>query len=385
MSRKKILLIILVLALVTGGILVYYYLSRQPATEPLPVLNNAPGPLATGETQDPAVLEEIAKTVPRLIVDGQAKDFWISDNGGIFYIDGAGGIFRTEPNTGESEKLSTVMGGPVRQISPARNGDRVLLSFIQDDVPYFRIFNTLSRSWLGLPDKTLAAAWSPDNKKIAYLASDGAPFATLYILTVESGRSEATGVSLPVFDPVIGWPVEEKILLSSSVTSKDAGALWAVNLKNQKLAKIDDANHGLVIEWAPEAGYGLAFSTERGLFAMGLDGEVVADLDLVTLPEKCSVGDEFIYCGTGGGLRQASLPDSYWTREKYSNDDLMIISVEGDFLSLKNSLKMADGRPLDIYRPKINGDILYFINKYNGAVYSLKIDNPFLAFEKLNQ
>ena len=159
---------------------------------------------------------------------------------------------------------------------------------------------------------------------------------------------------------------------SSSINSD----IWEINLKTKAL-KIFASDKGLMVNFAKDNSIGLKFSVnerrEGTLRLIGNSGAIMANLNFLTLSDKCSVNLSKIYCAVPQSynmIKEPVLPDDYLKRAVYSNDFIYELDLE------KNELLPVfeeNKQPIDAMNLELIGDKLFFINRYDNRLYRLEL------------
>jgi hypothetical protein len=98
-----------------------------------------------------------------------------------------------------------------------------------------------------------------------------------------------------------------------------------------------------------------------------------------TIPSKCSVGEDIGYCFVpvvpfSSLENNIKLPEDYFKNKFYTSDSLYKIDFgleESSEIITLNEFKIN----IDAFSPRQIGNSIYFINKYNKALYQLTINS----------
>jgi len=365
---KKVLIIVVVLLIVALGVGAYFYFTR----------NNVEGPGAAnngGGSFDPGSVNNGGATnlVPglQLLISGPVAGFWLDETGVAYGVGESGQITKALPD-GATETLSTQAMEEVFFVSGSKTGKDVMVGFMEDGKKSFRLFNVLAKTWRTLPLDTVAAAWGDQDDRIAYLMKvGGGGGLVLSLLDVQSGVSQSV-VKIDLADTDIFWPAEDVVYLVEKPSRVVESRIIRVDLKNG-VSQIIKKGYGLSAV-ALDRDSLLVFSSNSGLFTMNAFGEVATHWqNIVTLPEKCDAGKDILFCGVSRNLSLADFPDKYLQRQVYSGDFL-----EAGRLGTNNSLALvgvglSEELLVDVWRPIIRGGRGFFINRYDGSLYSLSL------------
>ena len=135
--------------------------------------------------------------------------------------------------------------------------------------------------------------------------------------------------------------------------------------------------NGLMIKWADDGSVGLKFQrrdNENSLVLMDKNGRVLnIPLFDTTLPVKCAVDSEKIYCGVPREILPGTiLPDDYLKRKIYLNDDILAWDI-----ALNTVERLFDGNNIiiDVDNLSKESGKIFFINRYDRKLYSIDIGN----------
>lgn len=354
---KLILAILIPIAILWGGYYLWQiFVVAEPPPEPISQIPTTLVP----DLPTPAQLTTLTETA--------IFDYWLnSKTGAVYYLNLAGQVFKISGGAEEGVNSQTLTKLNSAKASP--DGTFIVAKFNYPNLPTFSIFNTVTNSWQPLPENTIAAAWSPNSQQLAYLNGD-----YLKILNVVSQKTQ-TIAKINQRDVELAWLKSSEILLLIFGPSADLpSSLWSINLTTKVLTPIIKEESGLVINWSEKGNWGLKFNNFNRVpqFSLISDlGNVVKTFSFITLPEKCALGKDKIYCGVPKFLRGGLvLPDDYYKKAVYFKDDLYLIDLATGDISL---LYGGDETLIDAYHLTIKNNQLLFINRYDDKLYSLQL------------
>ncbi len=191
---------------------------------------------------------------------------WASAGPRAVVYENGGWLYRFDPSTNESRRLSITVGGDrpatlpkvveaadfieSSDLSPA--GNRALITARGDifsvpakDGPIRNLTRTPS-------EREIAASWSPDGKQLAYL-SDATGEYELWVRPVGGGepRQVTSGGTIWRFAPV--WSPDSKMLLFSDKEQR----LHVVNVRNGRITDVDTSVYNDITDysWSPDSRY----------------------------------------------------------------------------------------------------------------------------------
>lgn len=262
-------------------------------------------------------------------------------------------------------------------ISPNKN--RAIVSAGTNLQPLFIIFDKEKGSLGTLPAGTVSADWHPTNdSKIVYLRDRGS-LSDINILNIDNKRS-VTVATLAQKDLVLEWPSPNNLYIKTRPSKKIRGSVWKFNITNKTISTIIDKEFNLSVKWlSPNLGLKLSskneFSTPVLSFIDG-EGKTLANLDFITLPSKCVLGENAIYCAVPSNKNLKNYPEDYMKRAKYYPDNIYRIplingSPEANLTtSIFNAIL---GINYDMTQLRISDGYLYFIDRYDNKVYKMRL------------
>ena len=180
---------------------------------------------------------------------------------------------------------------------------------------------------------------------------------------------------------VLTWPAASKISLHSQISGLSQGFLFTLNPATGNFEKILSDTYGLNAKWSPTGDRILYSKTDAngknpGLYLARSDGQENKNINLAGLADKCvwSKDGVTIFCA----LPQKMTTNAVWPDDYYKG----LVVLEDDFykidLSASTKTKIAgsstetgyDAQDLFL-SPK--EDYLFFVNKKDGLLYSLKL------------
>jgi hypothetical protein len=317
--------------------------------------------------------EEQPTAVPRqklaAITDIPIFDYLINKKtGNFYYFTELGQVVKINSKTYEQEIVNSQTISKLNNISSSYDGAYAAAKFNYPEFPTFSIFNTVTNSWQSLPENTIAAAWSPNSSKLAYINDK-----SLKILDLTNNK---TAQILPLSQREINliWKDDQTLLLSTVPTASLPTSIWSVNIKNQTIAPFLTDIGTAVINWSNDGQLGLKLRNQNRTPALSVTDDSGTDmtrLNFVTMPNKCLVLSNKIYCGVPKLIREGIvLPDDYYKKAVYFDDNLYLIdlSTGASKILLEKSDTLIDAEHLELFNNQ-----LLFKNRIDGKLYSLEL------------
>lgn len=292
-------------------------------------------------------------------------DYWVQADNDIFALTETGQVVTITND--KVELVNSQTFSKIHYLVPSFDGSKIILTFNYPDAPRFSVFDTTDGTWRGLPSTTRAAAWSPNSLEIAYLEGN-----TLKIL---EPQKQTTKTILSIFQPDVQlqWIEPNQLFFHSYPSASLITRVWSLNLKTKSVVPFLNET-GAVVAWSSdkELALKLRSSTQGSILSLFHKTGTQIDLNILTLPEKCVLVNNQIYCGVPKVIREGlTLPDDYYQRNVYFDDNLYLIDLNNG----TNSLLIENpGFPIDVIHPKLTSDDkLLFINRYDNKLYGLKL------------
>lgn len=365
---RKIALILLIVLLAGGlGYLIWQFAADQNAE------------VSVGG--DSLTEESRLKNEPKSVSGGSILAYWINKaDKAPFYINSAGQVVKID--NGVAQTVSGQAPKNINSLESSLDGTSVIVGFGYPQSPTFTIFNSINSEWQGLPSGTIAASWSPtDNNRLVYLRENGS-LNRLYTYDVNSKKSTEVFKTAQK-DLDIDWATSDLVYLKERATASLNSSLWSLNLKTSVFRRAINEEASLVLKWSSTGQEAIKFSSTNRQNSLALINNAGINLgnlgNLLTLPSKCAfnLNRIEIYCAAPDSFRNSILPDDYWKRKIYTTDNIYVIPLSseghrplGGALSLFNSTTELT---IDADQLEVNGDKLYFINRYDNKLYSLDI------------
>jgi hypothetical protein len=369
--KKTIIIIGVILGIVAMALGVYF--ARKKTKSILTPPSVSPSTAEYGF--QPTTAGQLATAKLQILSDQPVFDYWLSNSTSpgktdIFYLNQSGQIFKIKD--GEDEIIVAEPKENLQLIKARADGKMVLIKFGDPLSPKFMIFNLETKIWQPL-EGILAAAFSPDNSQIACLEIDG----DLMIKDLGGSKQKTTKIiSINQKDFELLWITAEKILLVPKPSYNYESQIWSINLKTKTLSPII-SGQGLATNWSKDGKLGVKFQIieqRSPQFSLIDDkGEIKANFEFSTLPDKCLISQPKIYCAvsqSSDSFREPILPDDYLKKAVYFRDGLYQIDIS------QNSLSeiFTEAEPaIDAVRLSIFDNQLLFINRYDGRLYGLEL------------
>ncbi|MEK7593151.1 MAG: hypothetical protein AAB464_00310, partial [Patescibacteria group bacterium] len=311
----------------------------------------------------------------KIISDQPAFYYWLANStttNDIFYANQAGQILKIKED-GDDEIISDREIDNIQSVEANKDGGKIIVKHDS-----FEIYDLNKKIWQ-LVQNVSAVAFSPDGTKIAYLEKSGgnSAISNLMIKELIGAKPKTTKIlSLNQIDFDLKWISADKIILSPKSSNLVNAEAWQINIKKKTIAPFAEGD-GLTLNFAKDASWGLKFSLDfqkkSKLELIDAGGVSKANLSFFTLPNKCLITLNNLYCAISENyntIKAPALPDDYFKKAVYFSDALYQISInENNFSGIFNEVRPA----IDAANLEISNSKLFFINRYDNMIYGLEI------------
>lgn len=317
--------------------------------------------------------EEKMKDPLQAITSRSALGFWFFGDT-LLGISDAGRLFSAAETFDAPEDASQPTFDALRGISPSQDGSRVLiLNGNEDGSSEIYIYNAPDELWQRISGRALAAALSPDGKKIARVRETFGVGATVEIAPLDGGVGHSIGSAAPL-DASLLWTASNQIELKTVPSRTSFGYSFLINTDTRKIVPLALEKNGLMTLWSPSSRFGFAYwidenGRQRSAF-IDSGGAILQYTNTPLLPVKCAFADDTrLICGAfrkDAFIDPSGLPDEYLMGAIAVEDQIVSVDVQtGRITTLLESPKVA----LDVFGPQVRDGKFYFINRY-GGIYS---------------
>lgn len=399
MTAKTILIIVSVLLVLSlGSLLVYNFFFKPGANEPAPTSDNGalpsapagrdsginassalPGSKGTGSQSGANAAAQKIKPIsketvlsPAIGEDGATVKYYVRSNANVWESDFVGNNLKKISSVTLNNLIKTVW-------SPDKTKVIGIFADNNKTKKYFYDYGKNQSSLLS--DKIGYVAFSPDSKQIAYHFIDPINGQNNISVANPDGSNWKNIFKTRLDNLIVDWPSKEKISIRQPASGLAQGFVYGLNSSTGDFNKILSDLFGLNIKWSPKADKILFSSTtDRGqnpkLTLADGTGTNFKDLQLAGLVDKCvwSKDDRTIFCALPQELSANAIwPDDYYKGLVILADDFYKINLETNAKTkIMGSSEQVGYDAQDLFlSPK--EDYLFFINRRDGLLYSLKL------------
>jgi len=370
-STKKLIIILSLLAALIAIVYLVYIFFFRPASPSEP---NSQEVTASEKKQVIFPLSQEPVLSPTINSSGNKVRYYSKNNGNIYEVNFDG--------TGLSRISASNLAGLLNIIwSPDK--EKVIGLFQKGDQIQKYLHNYQVGQSILMNSNINQIAWSPDGKKIALQTFNSETQTNTISISNADGSDLKDVFSTRLKDFILEWPTIDKISLRTKTSGLSDGLVLMVNPDNGSFSKVLGNIFGLNIMWSP-LGNSLLYSSTTtdgknpSLFLADQTGQTKKSIGFATLIEKCvfSQDNRTLFCAIPQTLSENAVwPDDYYKGMTTTADNFLKIDLEASqsssIFSPNANDKTYDATGLFL-SPK--EDYLFFTNKKDGLVYSIKLE-----------
>ncbi len=370
-STKKLIIILSLLAALIAIVYLVYIFFFRPASPSEP---NSQEVTASEKKQVIFPLSQEPVLSPTINSSGNKVRYYSKNNGNIYEVNFDG--------TGLTRISASNLAGLLNIIwSPDK--EKVIGLFQKGDQIQKYLHNYQAGQSILMNSNINQIAWSPDGKKIALQTFNSETQTNTISISNADGSDLKDVFSTRLKDFILEWPTIDKISLRTKTSGLSDGLVLMVNPDNGSFSKVLGNIFGLNIMWSP-LGNSLLYSSTTtdgknpSLFLADQTGQTKKSIGFATLIEKCvfSQDNRTLFCAIPQTLSENAVwPDDYYKGMTTTADNFLKIDLEASqsssIFSPNANDKTYDATGLFL-SPK--EDYLFFTNKKDGLVYSIKLE-----------
>lgn len=292
----------------------------------------------------------------------------------------SGNVYQSDFNGNNLKKISSVNLNNLLKVLWSPDKEKVIGIFQDQDKIKKYFYDYTSNQTAVYDDKINYLAWSPDSKKIAYHFINPQDGQNNVSVANPNGANWKNIFKTRLDNLIIEWPVKEKISLRLPPGGLAQNVLYSLNPETGDFFKVISDTFGLIAKWSPKGDKVLFSATNSQgknprLHVGDEKGANFKNLNLAGLADKCvwSKDDKTIFCALPQEISQNAVwPDDYYKGLLVLRDDIYKIDLETE--QKTKILGSSDAISYDVQEPFLSPkeDYLFFVNRGNGLLYSLK-------------
>lgn len=375
MTKKRIILIVLVLlALIVGAFAGYYFFFKKP---PVSVKKSAAGteqPTPVGEN-----IVAIDEKLKRISVGPAVSPVATQDGARVRYAGKTDGIFEIDFNGGNQKETKFTPLKNLYKIFWSKNQSEFAALYANPDGRKTFYYNTATKETAPFDMHIDSLSFSPAENKLAYHYQEANGGINNISLADPNGTNAKTVINTRLQEAKIAWITQNEIALSTAPSGLAPNLLWVLNTSAQKLSTVLTDIYGLTTAWAPDGERFLFSQTSQkgenlSLSLSDKKGTSIKKIELATLPEKCAFAhdEKSVVCAAPKIMPDIVWPDDYYKNLYSAQEQLWRVNIESGKKEMAYAF-VTDSFDVTnlVLSPK--EDVLVFLNKKDGFLYSIKL------------
>lgn len=374
-TRYKILILIAVLLLAGVGIYFGWELLTTPQEKPNKI---GGGPTPATSTPSATTTREVVAPSQDLklikLSDHQVFDYWIyGDVKEVYYLTPEGTVWNAK--AGDDLEISKQAIKALNSIELSPKGEKILVAFQDPRAPQWAIFDVIDQVWRPLPAEIQLATWGSDSNRLVAVRKNASEFNLVEMDISKSPPVYKTLIRDFRFkDVAFASRPPHSLIITEKPSAVYAGRVWELDLEKLTIYLLHAADFGLTTKWVRGSSYVLKFASPDRFSILNQSLQEVVPVFFTTLPDKCGVAEDTIYCFVPQELpANITLPDDYFRGKFYSIDDLFEIRAQSGAAQKILSSNGGAVPALDGENPYYLNGVLYFMNRYDKQLYSLTL------------
>jgi hypothetical protein len=201
------------------------------------------------------------------------------------------------------------------------------------------------------------------------------------ILAANDGSHRVEIFNSPISEWQTTWPKDNIIAFTTKPSYFTQGYLYFLNTSSLSFTKVMGGQYGLTTLASPDVNSVFYSESNNGILSSSvysIKNSQTLGLSVATLPEKCvwsKKNSTIIYCGIPQSLSSANYPDDWYQGLISFNDNIEKIDTKTGVASTIAVPSFLVNIDMDIIKPFLTDkeDFLFFINKKDGMLWSLKL------------
>lgn len=304
------------------------------------------------------------------ISNGSVFDYAIISDEEIYYFSYDGRVFQAHQDG--DLIISDIKMESLNSIEQEIEKKRVLVSFGDPINPKWSIYDLLDKTWRPLPDSIKYATWGENDQQLIGITQSG-DIRSLSRIDLSKNTIKIISIisPFPLKGSLFSSSGKETILLIEKPSGLLEGGIKKIMLKTFEIQNVFEKLPGFFVKKSRNGGWWF-WSSLNQKFGIFDGNKEKKELTIKTFPNKCG-GKEIIYCfvPTNVPLRGV-FPDDYLQNKFFSTDSLYKINPKTDEETLVLRNDAFSGKSIDAIQIFVSNQFIYFINKYDNALYRIK-------------
>jgi len=389
--KKILIIVIIILILILAGLLIYKFVLKKGGTGQEQTSGQFPsgetgqgtgtgqegqgnGQITPQPTLKIRAISQEAVYSPTIAVDKSWVVYYLRSNGTIWQsnFDGAN-LYQVSNNT--LENLADVLWSP--------NKDKTITIFQDGTGGIVKYYYDLSNNnALPLNKYIQDMAWSFDGKKIVYWYYNQSTNNNTISISNPDGSNYSIVLKTRLKDLLVNWPKGTEVYFQEKPSGLVPSSLYSLNPLSKTFGEVLSNIYGLSVKWSADGSKILYSQTAANgksinLLIANRNGSNPKSLSIATFVEKCAWSQDlrYIYCAIPKNITEAEvLPDDFYKGTFLANDDFFKINIDtGEKTKILEDSQMTEIYDADDLFLSLDESYLFFVNKTNGLLYSIKL------------
>jgi hypothetical protein len=389
--KKILIIVIIILILVLAGLLIYkFVLKKGGGGEEQPGGQFPSGGAGQGGEGGQGTGSGQVTPQPELKIRAISQEAIYSPtitsdkNQVIYYLRSSGNIWKSDFDGANLSQVSSVFLENLIKVfwSPDKSKEIAIFEDGLGNVSKYFYDHTTNKS-LPLNKYTNYVVWSPDSKKIAYQYQNDFTNENTISLANPDGSNYSIILKTRMKNLDLEWPKGSEIYLQEKPSGLVPSSLYSLNSLSKTFGEVLSNINGLSVKWSADGSKILYSQTTTSgksinLFVASRNGSNPKSLSIATFVEKCAWSQDlrYIYCAIPKNIAEARvLPDDFYKGTFLADDDFFKINMDtGEKTKILEDSQMTETYDANELFLSPNENYLFFVNKVNGLLYSIKLN-----------
>lgn len=302
----------------------------------------------------------------------------------IYYLRSSGNIWKSDFDGANLSQVSSIfLENLIKALwSPDKSKEITIFEDGLGNVSKYFYDHTTNKS-LPLNKYMNYVVWSPDSKKIAYQYQNDFTSENTISLANPDGSNYSIILKTRMKDLNLNWPKGSEIYLQEKPSGLVPSSLYSLNSLSKTFGEVLSNINGLSVKWSADGSkilYSQTTTNGKGisLFVANRNGSNPKSLSIATMAEKCAWAQDlrYIFCAIPKNIAEAKvLPDDFYKGTFLADDDFFKINIDtGEKTKILEDSQMTEIYDADDLFLSPDESYLFFINKSNGLLYSIKLN-----------
>jgi len=371
-TTSKIIIIIFVVIFISVLIYALWHFFAKPKFSLSNLNNNEESNYSS--SNEPRLIQKIS--------DQPVFNFWIiPETGNIYYLSYDGKVFEAKKD--KDEIISNQIINSLNEANLSPEKQKILASFDDPNQPKWGVFDLIDKIWRPLPSEIINVNWGAnDNELIGFVKNNNEKNLTRINLNENPPTYKTIIKNLNLEDVKLIFQKPNYLIIVEKPTAFYENQAWLLNLENLSFNSLFK-ERGLILKKSINSDVFFKTSAvDNQLQIFDQSFKFLMPSLLKTIPQKCEgLSNNLIYCFVPNKIpNNLTLPDDYFQNKFYSIDSLYLLNTDtGDVLMIFEGGLMIPSEeetlpPVDALNPQYFNGYLYFINRYDGYLYALRLN-----------